>query len=73
VLGKVRLGDEAKETRSMLKYLNSDFQVAEILNQYTTEVPKVISDLKSSGISFNSASRQNHFVKNEEFKKHVAK
>jgi len=52
---------------------NFCFQVAEILNQYTTEVPKVISDLKSSGISFNSASRQNHFVKNEEFKKHVAK
>ena len=47
-------------------------KIAEILNQYLTEVPKVISDLKSSGISFDSAKRRNHFVKNDEFRKHVA-
>ena len=48
-------------------------KIADILNQYVTEVPKVLSDLKSSGIEFKAANRKNHFVKNEDFRKHVAK
>jgi hypothetical protein len=48
-------------------------KIADILTQLRGEVPKVLTDLQSSGITFDVSKRQNHFDKNDEFREHVAK
>jgi len=48
-------------------------KLGEILNLYTTETPKVISDLKGAGIAYTPVGGKTHFVKNNEFKKSLNK
>ena len=48
-------------------------KLGEIMNLYQVETPKVISDLKGAGISYQSTGGKTHFVKNAEFKKSLNK
>ena len=49
-------------------------KLGEIMNLFQVETPKVISDLKGAGISYQSTGGgKTHFVKNAEFKKSLNK
>ena len=48
-------------------------KLGEILNLYQFEVPKVLTDLNSSGICFKPNGGKTHFVKNAEFRKALNK
>jgi len=48
-------------------------KLGELLNLYQFEVPKVLTDLASSGITYKPTGGKTHFVKNAEFRKSLQK